>query len=257
MSTKIIYSPTELRSEIQAHKSQNPALNIGFVPTMGALHHGHQALLQKARLENDLCILSIFVNPTQFNDKEDLKKYPKPWESDLAMAQKIGVDLIFAPEFSQMYPDDYRYQVIEKDFSHTLCGKNRPGHFDGVLSVVMKLFNLVQPTRVYFGEKDFQQLKLIEGMVQAFFMNAQIIRVPTVRETTGLALSSRNLRLTPEEKNLAPELHSALVSSKSAKAAAEKLNLLGFKVDYVEDWDGRRLGAVKLGEVRLIDNVEI
>lgn len=231
--------------------------SIGFVPTMGALHEGHEALLKRAYEENDFIVLSIFVNPTQFNDPNDLAKYPKTWEQDLAMAERNGVDAIFFPRYEDMYPDNYRYKVSENEYSKLLDGAHRPGHFDGVLSVVMKLFNIVSPTRAYFGEKDFQQLTLIKGMVESFFMNLQIVPVPTVREKDGLAMSSRNTRLTAEQRAKAPAIYHAITESKTAEEAAEKLRSQGFDVDYVTDIQGRRFVAAKLGEVRLIDNVKI
>ena len=224
---------------------------------MGALHDGHKTLLVKSRDENEISVLSIFVNPTQFNDKKDLEKYPKTWESDLAVAAEARVDFIFAPDFAEMYPDNYAYQVMEKDFSKSLCGQDRPGHFDGVLTVVMKLFQLVKPSQAYFGEKDYQQLHLIQGMTSAFFMDLKVIGVPTVREQDGLAMSSRNLRLSHEEREKAPFLHRTLTSASSAPAAVQTLNEAGFAVDYVVDKEGRRFAAAKLGSVRLIDNVEI
>lgn len=230
---------------------------VGFVPTMGALHSGHEELLKRARIENDFVILSIFVNPTQFNDPNDFAKYPKTWEQDCAMAQRNGVDAIFLPRYAEMYPDNYRYKVSENDYSRILDGAHRPGHFDGVLSVVMKLFNLTVPHRAYFGEKDFQQMTLIKGMVESFFMNLEIVPVPTVREHDGLAMSSRNTRLSAQERNQAPLIYKAISESKSAKEATEILTAQGFKVDYVTDIENRRYVAAFLGEVRLIDNVEI
>ncbi|MEK2646985.1 pantoate--beta-alanine ligase [Bdellovibrio sp. BCCA] len=231
--------------------------SIGFVPTMGALHEGHESLLKRAYDDNDFVVLSIFVNPTQFNDPNDLEKYPKTWEADLAMAERNGVDAIFYPKYSDMYPDNYRYKVTENEYSKLLDGAHRPGHFDGVLSVVMKLFNIVSPTKAYFGEKDFQQMTLIKGMVDSFFMNLEIVPVPTMREKDGLAMSSRNTRLSPEERAKAPAIYKAITESKSAEEAAAKLNSQGFVVDYVTDIGNRRFVAAKLGEVRLIDNVEI
>lgn len=230
---------------------------IGFVPTMGALHAGHEALLKRAYDDNDFVVLSIFVNPTQFNDPNDLVKYPKTWEQDLEMAERNGVDAIFFPQYADMYPDQYRYKVSENEYSKLLDGAHRPGHFDGVLSVVMKLFNIVSPTRAYFGEKDFQQLTLIKGMAESFFMNLDVVPVPTVRESDGLAMSSRNQRLSPEERALAPAIYKAITESASAEDAAARLTAQGFVVDYVTDIQGRRFVAAKLGEVRLIDNVEI
>lgn len=234
-------------------------LSIGFVPTMGALHEGHLSLLRKARRENDIVLLSIFVNPTQFDNPDDLKKYPVMMEKDLELAQDVGVDHVITPDKDSMYPDDYRYRVSESELSKMLCGAHRPGHFDGVLSVVLKLFNIAGATRAYFGEKDFQQLQLIRGMAEAFFLDLEVIGCETLREADGLAMSSRNLRLTPQERELAPSFAQTLASTFSSgedvgKARAE-LERLGFKVDYVEDHFGRRFGAVFLGSVRLIDNV--
>lgn len=233
------------------------AASVGFVPTMGALHEGHGALLRRARAENQHVVLSVFVNPTQFNDPTDLEKYPRTLEADAKLARECGVDYLFLPDASSMYADGYHYKVNEDAFSKLLCGAHRPGHFDGVLTVVLKLFQLVRPDRAYFGEKDFQQLELIRGMVQAFFLDLEIVPVPTVRETDGLALSSRNIRLAPRERELAPSFARILGASPTATDARTALEHAGFDVDYVEDRDGRRFGAVKLGGVRLIDNLEI
>ncbi len=230
---------------------------VGFVPTMGALHAGHEELLKKAQAECDHVVLSIFVNPTQFNNPQDLEKYPATWNSDFAMAQKNKVAGIFFPKYAEMYPDDYHYKVIENDFSKLLCGADRPGHFDGVLSVVMKLFQIITPQVAYFGEKDFQQLTLIQGMVKAFFLPIEICPVPTKRESDGLAMSSRNVRLSAEQRKVAPELYKALTQSTSAEKAFQCLTEKGFKVDYVTDRNNRRFVAAYLGEVRLIDNVQI
>lgn len=250
---KILRTPEEFR----AWRQSLGAKSVGFVPTMGALHAGHASLLQRARAENDVCILSIFVNPTQFNDKKDFEKYPITWDADLAVAGKAGVDAVFAPLSTLMYPDDYKYKVIEQDFSGELCGAARPGHFDGVLTVVMKLFQLVQPTRAYFGEKDFQQLTLIQGMVKAFFLPLEIIPVPTLREKDGLAMSSRNVRLTPAEREKAPLIYKLICEEKTADQVRQKLEAQGWKVDYVVDREDRRFVAVFVGEVRLIDNVRL
>lgn len=230
---------------------------VGFVPTMGALHRGHETLLEKARCENDLVVLSIYVNPTQFNDKKDFEKYPITWDADVQLATKNKVDVIFAPTFETIYPDGYKYKLQETEFSLDLCGKDRPGHFDGVLTVVMKLLNLVQPTSAYFGEKDFQQLTLIRNMVKAFFLPYEIVPVATVREQDGLAMSSRNVRLTPEQREVAPLIYKTLTTAASAEDARAVFEKQGWRVDYVKDLQGRRFAAVHVGEVRLIDNVQI
>lgn len=237
-------------------------VTIGFVPTMGALHSGHRALLHAAREASDRVVLSIFVNPTQFNDPKDLEKYPKTLEADLDMARAAGVDAVFLPTYDTLYRDKYRYVVTETQFSKILCGADRPGHFDGVLTVVMKLLNIVSPSHAYFGEKDFQQLSLIRDMVDTFFMPIEIIGVPTVREGDGLALSSRNMRLSAQNRAIAPKIYATIKAAPSAEAARQSLSALGFDIDYVQDLDGRRFVAVKVvndaGEtVRLIDNVKL
>lgn len=231
--------------------------SVGFVPTMGALHQGHLNLIQNARKENEIVVLSIFVNPTQFNNTSDFSKYPKTLIQDLSLAKAAGVDYVFTPDESDLYPDKYRFKMTENDFSKKLCGHHRPGHFDGVLSVVLKFFNIIKPDRAYFGEKDFQQFSLIHDMAAAFFVPVQIKMVETTREFSGLALSSRNLRLSPEQKSLAAELYKTLSEKITASEASKKLETLGFKVDYVEDHNERRFAAVVLGDVRLIDNVKI
>lgn len=254
------YAPTvysDLKSWIERRKLlKRQGRRIGFVPTMGALHAGHVALLDRCRRENEVSVLSIFVNPTQFDNAEDLAKYPATLEKDREIAHKAGVDYILTPTYDLIYPDGYRYRVSEKGFSEKLCGAHRPGHFDGVLTVVMKLLNIVQPDRAYFGEKDYQQLQLVRDMVEAFFIETEIIPVKTVREPDGLAMSSRNVRLTPEQRAIAPAFHEALVVSATPEEAKARLKLAGFEVDYVEDIGSRRFGAVRLGGVRLIDNVE-
>lgn len=232
-----------------------PAGIVGFVPTMGALHGGHAALLRRSRLECDVSVLSILVNPTQFNDPQDLANYPRSTEGDLEAASRERVDFVFLPDAEAMYRDGYRYRLTEAAYSRELCGADRPGHFDGVLSVVMKLFQLVKPDRAYFGEKDYQQLELVRGMAAAFFLDTEIVAVPTVREADGLAMSSRNARLSPAERARAPAFAEILRSSAGAAEARQRLKAAGFEVDYVEDRSGRRFGAVKLGDVRLIDNL--
>lgn len=231
--------------------------SVGFVPTMGALHAGHGSLLERARRENDYVVLSIYVNPTQFNDPKDLEKYPQTLDRDVELAKSAGVDFVIAPNYAQMYPDQYRYKITENDLSTKLCGAHRPGHFDGVLTVVMKLFNLVRADRAYFGEKDFQQLELIRGMAAAFFMKTEVVPCPTVREEDGLAMSSRNVNLDSKSREHAPAFAAALKSKSPAEAVRTTLTNDGFDVDYVEDIGTRRYGAVKIGGVRLIDNVEL
>ena len=242
-------------SEMKEIRKQNSDKKIGFVPTMGGLHNGHLSLVNKAKSENDITVVSVYLNPTQFNDKKDLETYPANFNDDCTLLEKAGVDYLFAPTYPVMYPDDFKYKVIETDFSKTLCGAKRPGHFDGVLTVVMKLFNIVRPNNAYFGEKDFQQYKLLKGMIEAFFLDINIIPCPIVREDNGLAISSRNRKLSEKGLALAPKFHEILSGKGSIEDKKEALEKAGFKVDYVEEFDGRLYGAVFLEDVRLIDNV--
>lgn len=230
--------------------------SIGFVPTMGALHAGHGALLQRARAENQRVVLSIFVNPTQFNEPNDLAKYPRTLDADLELA-KPYVDAVIIPPSEEIYRDRYLYRVTENELSRRWEGTHRPGHFDGVLTVVLKLLNLVQPTRAYFGEKDWQQLQLVQGMVEAFCLPVEVIGCPTIRDTDGLALSSRNRRLSQLGRQHAAEFPRTLRTARDAATAAASLKVRGFEVDYVEDFEGVRLGAVRVDGVRLIDNVRL
>lgn len=239
------------------HRQAMEGTKLGFVPTMGALHEGHRALVEAAVAGSERAVVSVFVNPTQFDQASDLDAYPVDLDHDLEKLTAWGVDDVLVPGVEALYPDGYQYRVSESSLSDRFCGAHRPGHFDGVLSVVMKLLNLVRPARAYFGEKDWQQLSLVRGMADAFFMDVDIVGCPTVREADGLALSSRNRRLTVAERARAPGFHRALVESESARAARERLSDAGFTVDYVEDFDGRRLAAVRLGDVRLIDNIAL
>lgn len=230
---------------------------VGFAPTMGGLHAGHRSLMDRNRAENDVAVASVYLNPTQFNDKRDLETYPANFDDDAALLESAGIDVLFAPTYDVMYPDGYRYKVVETDFSRVLCGASRPGHFDGVLTVVMKLLNIVRPTRAYFGEKDFQQLRLLEGMVRAFFMDVEIVPCPIVREESGLAVSSRNRRLSAEGLRAAPRLHEIIAGPGTAEEKRGRLSGAGFEVDYVEERDGRLFAAAFIEGVRLIDNVPL
>jgi len=229
--------------------------SIGFVPTMGALHAGHLSLIDRSLAENDATLVSIFVNPTQFDNADDLAGYPDRTAEDRAQLEARGVPYLWLPMRDELYADDYRYRVSEHAFSRLLCGGHRPGHFDGVLTVVMKLLNVAQADRAYFGEKDFQQLELVKGMVDAFFVPTRVIGCPTVREADGLALSSRNLKLSVDDRARAAAFPKALTTSATAADARATLEAQGFAIDYVEDREGRRFGAVRIGDVRLIDNV--
>ena len=228
---------------------------LGFVPTMGALHAGHLSLIDRSLAENDATLVSIFVNPTQFDNADDLAGYPDRTAEDRAQLVARGVPFLWLPRRDELYADDYRYRVSEHAFSRTLCGAHRPGHFDGVLTVVLKLLNVARADRAYFGEKDYQQLQLVKGMVDAFFLPTEIVGCPTIREDDGLALSSRNLKLAPHDRAKAAAFPRALGTAATAAEARASLEAQGFAVDYVEDRAGRRFGAVRIGDVRLIDNV--
>ncbi len=232
------------------------ALSIGLVPTMGALHDGHLSLIGRARADNDRVVVSIFVNPTQYDDPEDLERYPRTLAADLEKAEAAGADLVIHPAPEDIYHDGYRFRVTESAFSRELEGAHRKGHFDGVLTVVLKLLNIVRADRAYFGEKDWQQLLLVRDMAAAFFVATEIVACPIVREADGLAMSSRNVHLAPEERVLAPEFHRILQTGASTEDMHRQLVEAGFGVDYVAKRGDRILGAVRLGKVRLIDNVQ-
>ncbi len=281
---QIINTKQELTSQMAACVRQGKT--IGFVPTMGALHAGHASLVKCACAENDVCVVSVFVNPTQFNNKEDLLKYPRNIAKDAELLADLGVHFVFAPSPEEMYNPEEMEQTFVFDFAgldQVMEGKMRPGHFNGVVQVVSRLFDLVQPTRAYFGEKDFQQLAIIHHMVERSYMaerytNLQIIDCPIIREDSGLAMSSRNERLSQEEKETAVAISKTLFASKEwAKSANVKevqqqvINTInsveGLEVEYYEIVDKNTLqptekwenavGCVTVycGPVRLIDNI--
>jgi len=255
--------------------------DIGVVPTMGALHAGHDSLVARARRENQRVIVTVFVNPAQFGPNEDFKNYPRPFEQDRARLDALGVDVIFHPTVDQIYPSAFKTRVDPGPLGEVLEGKSRPGHFAGVLTVVLKLFNLTQPKRAYFGQKDFQQVVLVRQLVRDFALPLRIVAVPTVREADGLAMSSRNVYLSASERRLAPVLHQAITEAAQAftKGETDPGRLEGLTrhrlsgtpeltVDYVAVVDETTLRrperaipgsvlavAVKLGPIRLIDNV--
>ena len=232
-------------------------ITLGVVPTMGALHDGHLSLVERSRAENDRTLVTIFVNPTQFDDAADFDAYPRAHQRDLELLEAAGVDFVLLPRAGEMYADGFRYRVSETELSTILEGVHRPGHLAGMLTVVLKLLNIAAADRAYFGEKDWQQLSLVRGMAEAFFLPTAIVACPTVRESTGLALSSRNARLSADERERAAVLHRVLTSASTTDEAIDQLADAGFAVDYVDDHDGRRLAAVRLSGVRLIDNVPV
>jgi len=242
-------------AEWRARRRALAGHTIGFVPTMGALHQGHASLVERCRRENEIAAVSIFVNPSQFNDPSDLDRYPRTLEKDLALLESLGTDEVLAPDAREMYPNGYRFRVAPDEADRVLEGVCRPGHFEGVLTIVLKLLNLVAADRAYFGEKDFQQLRIVSDMARDFFLNTEIVGCPTLREPSGLAMSSRNALLPPEDRERAAQLYRILTQSSSPAQAKEELEARGFAVEYVEERWGRRLAAATLGRVRLIDNV--
>jgi pantoate--beta-alanine ligase len=228
---------------------------IGLVPTMGAFHEGHLALLRAARDECDTVVVSVFVNPAQFAAGEDFERYPRDEDRDTRLAEEAGADIVFAPAVDELYPPDYETWIEVEHLGAILEGVHRPGHFRGVATVCCKLFNLVRPQRAYFGQKDAQQVAVIKRMVRDLHIGVEIRVLPTVRDADGLALSSRNAYLSPEERRAALALPQAL-ATRDPQQASELLN--GLEVDYLEvaDFEPRVLAAaVRIGKTRLIDNV--
>jgi pantoate--beta-alanine ligase len=279
MSAALVHSVRELRERLEPVRSAGRS--IGFVPTMGALHAGHGRLIELAREQSGVVVVSVFVNPIQFNQAEDFERYPRPIEEDVRFCSERGVDLVFAPPDREMYPCPQLTFVEVRKVTEGLCGATRPGHFRGVTTVVAKLFNIVQPHRAYFGEKDAQQLAAIRRMVVDLNMPIEIVPVPTAREPDGLALSSRNRRLSPEERRIAPALYRALGTAREAiasgiddpagvrrRALAALAGHPQFRVEYFEMVDPEDMQPVQritgpvriavaawLGSTRLIDNV--
>lgn len=221
MNTQVVESIAALRDRLAV--ARRAGLSVGLVPTMGALHAGHARLIARAREECDCVVISIFVNPLQFDRKDDLDHYPRTLESDVTLSEALGVDVVFAPSASEMYPREPSCLVEVGRIANHLCGRHRPGHFSGVATVVMKLFQIVQPDRAYFGEKDAQQLAVIRHLVRDFNVPVHIEAVATVREPDGLALSSRNQRLDTEDRSLAVSLYRALsyAQEQIARGAAD------------------------------------
>ncbi|MDQ0271052.1 pantoate--beta-alanine ligase [Cytobacillus purgationiresistens] len=278
---KVIKSIKEMQAFVLHHKKQGKS--IGLVPTMGYLHEGHLALAEQARKDNDLVIMSIFVNPLQFGPKEDLSTYPRDFNRDHSLAEGKNVDVIFYPAAGEMYPQHPSILMNVNDRTDVLCGESRPGHFDGVALVVSKLFNIAQPDRAYFGRKDAQQIAVIDLMVADYNFPVEIISVDTIREENGLAMSSRNVHLTASEREQAPVLYQSLANARTLISEGEKDSerIIAFirgeiaektdgEIDYIEiysypelktlvELEGRFIIAlaVKFSKARLIDNIII
>lgn len=247
----------DIHEWMNIRKQLPSASSLGFVPTMGNLHKGHVSLYQQSMLDNDITIASLFINPTQFDRIDDFKSYPRTVDDDLELLTKTGVDYCILPTKEDIYADGYRFQVQENIQSLSLEGKHRAGHFNGVLTVVMKLLNIAKPHRAYFGEKDYQQYELIRDMAKAFMMDIEIKACPTIREQSGLAFSSRNNRLTVEQRNIADQFASIFHQNNPCCEIINELIRLGIDVDYIKEHNTRRYAAVRIGDIRLIDNYAV
>lgn len=279
---QVINNPKQMQDLTLSLKKEGK--RIGFVPTMGYLHEGHLSLIRCSKKENDITVVSIFVNPLQFGKNEDLDRYPRDFERDKTLCQKEGVDFIFYPDYKDMYPEGYQTYVEVVELSKGLCGDFRPGHFKGVTTVVLKLFNIVCPDNAYFGKKDYQQLKVIERMVKDLNLPVNVIGCPIVREPDGLAMSSRNSYLSKEERDSALFIYKGLIEGKKLFESGEKNSKkikeividtikkapLLKEIQYVELVDKSSLKpketaekgdiiavAVYIGNTRLIDNIEL
>ena len=277
---KLFRKIKEIRNFLKELRCNGSNLSVGFVPTMGYLHKGHMELVRLSKLQNEVTVVSIYVNPLQFGAGEDYERYPRDLERDLAMCEEAGVDVVFAPEDQEMYPELPKVKIDIPGLTDRLEGAYRPGHFNGVAIVVLKLLHIVQPDRAYFGEKDYQQLKVVERLVKDLSLPVEIVPVPTVREEDGLACSSRNVYLSPEERQSALAIYrSFLLAQKLFQSGNTDANLLKEaikdfllkhphvrKIDYVEITDeelnpveevkegDRILVALYVGNTRLIDN---
>ena len=277
---KIAGTINELKEFLQVCRDNGKS--VGFVPTMGALHDGHASLVKRSVAENDVTVVSVFVNPTQFNDKNDLKNYPRTLEADCKLLEAVSADVVFAPEVAEMYPEEDRRQFSFAPLDTVMEGACRPGHFNGVAQIVSKLFYAVEPDRAYFGEKDFQQLAIIREMVRQLSLNVEIVGCPIVREKDGLAMSSRNTLLSMEERERALTISRALFRSQDyarenslANTRQFVENMIagtsGLELEYFQIVDGNTLQELKewddsdyvvgcialfCGKIRLIDNIK-
>jgi len=275
---EILRTIQAVRGWVQAQRGAGRAIH--FVPTMGYFHEGHLTLMRRAKADGGAVIISIFVNPLQFAPNEDYERYPRDLERDRQLAESVGVEAIFYPEVSEMYPSGFQTEVRVKQLSQPLCGRSRPGHFEGVATVVLKLFNIVTPDRAYFGQKDYQQLRVIQQMVRDLNLPVEIVPCPIVREADGLAMSSRNVYLSPAERQAATVLYRSLMWAQEQVQAGERdalrlqrevYEMLAreplARIDYVELVDAETLQAVSrierptllalavyFGKARLIDN---
>jgi pantoate--beta-alanine ligase len=247
---KVVHTIVELQNDLFCLRKENKL--IGFVPTMGALHEGHASLVKESVKENDITVVSVFLNPTQFNDKNDLANYPRTLEADCKLLEKVGADFVFAPSVEEMYPTEDKRHFEYPPVSTVMEGAHRPGHFNGVCQVVSRLFYIVRPDRAYFGEKDWQQIAVIKCMVKALGIKVQVVECPIIREKDGLAMSSRNTLLAADERAIAPNIYKALKSSvayaknhtveETHKKVVDEINAVdGLDVEYFSIVDGDTL----------------
>lgn len=278
---RLVDTISDMKVIIRSNRSMGKT--IGFVPTMGYLHKGHLSLVNRSVQDNDFTVMSIFVNPTQFGPNEDFEKYPRDMERDLSLAESAGVDVVFAPGVAEMYPEKYKTYVNVEDITGVLCGLSRPGHFRGVTTVVNKLFNIIEPHKAYFGQKDAQQVIVIKKMVRDLNMSLEIVTCPIIRESDGLAMSSRNVYLNSEQRKAAVILSKSLFEVEELIKQGERSSVKVVKylrdrikseelaeIDYVEVVSSNGLEvieqikesvlialAVRFGKTRLIDNIMV
>ena len=250
---KVFYKIVELQNQLFDDRKMGKT--VGLVPTMGALHEGHASLVRKSVEQNDVTVVSVFVNPTQFNDKNDLKNYPRNLEADCQLLETVGADYVFAPEVSEMYPQPDRRQFEYPPVSTVMEGAHRPGHFNGVCQVVSRLFYIVRPQRAYFGEKDWQQIAVVKCMVKALALPVSIVECPIVREDDGLAKSSRNTLLAPEERQIAPAIYRALKDSVPYAANHTVSQTHDWVVDQINQVDGLRVEYFAIVDGDTLQNV--
>lgn len=253
---EIVTTVQQVRAQVKAWKKEG--LSVGFVPTMGYLHEGHQSLIKKAVEENDKVVVSIFVNPIQFGPNEDFEQYPRDLEKDAALCEETGAALIFHPEAEEMYPEGFCTHVDMTGLTDNLCGAKRPGHFQGVCTVVSKLFNIVAPDRAYFGEKDAQQLAVIRRMVRDMNIDVEVVGCPIVREPSGLAKSSRNTYLSREEKRAACVLDRSLTAARSLMNRGERSaeNILGVIREEIKEENLAEIDYIKMVDALTMEDVE-
>jgi pantoate--beta-alanine ligase len=250
-----------IRTVAEMRAARPDAASVGLVPTMGALHAGHVSLFEAARYENDVVVASLFVNRSQFTPREDFAQYPRDEERDARIAEEAGVDVLFAPDEDELYPSGFQTWVDVEELSRPLEGEFRPGHFRGVATICLKLFNIVRPRRAYFGQKDAQQIAVLRRMIRDLDLELELRALPTVRDRDGLAVSSRNVYLSPDERERALTLPRALATRDAGRARELLASVPGVATDYVDvlEADGLRVlaGAIRTGSTRLIDNVPL